>query len=54
MKPWLSTTPVDGECTAATQCSAGSIASASSRDSRRRSGTPLARALSMMPASVGT
>jgi hypothetical protein len=51
MKAWLSTMPVEGECSAAVQCSAGSIASASSRESSRRSPTPFAAARARMPSS---
>ena len=55
MKAWLSMMPVEGDNRAAVQDSAGSIASASSRESRARSGTPLAAArpwiASSLPAS---
>src|SRR2546429_3211357 len=38
---WLSMMPVLGECSAAAQCSAGSMARASAPSSQRRSWTPL-------------
>ena len=51
MKAWLSMMPVEGESRAAVQDSAGSRASASSRVSRVRSGTPLAAARPWMDSS---
>ena len=42
MKEWLSTMPVSGECSAATQASAGSIARAAAPSIMAKPSTPLA------------
>ena len=54
MKPWLSTIPVDGEISAATQASSGSSARAALAPIGSRSPTPFLSAVSLMAASLGS